>query len=82
VDAARAFDVDAVGLSISPAVEPRAAARALEVLAATLPPGIALWLGGTGAPKIAASAPRGHVTLTWPEVDAALAELRERLRMA
>ena len=83
VSAAIAFDVDAVGISISPAAERRAAARALKLLVETLPSSIELWLGGAGAPGVAAaSAPSARITTTWPEVDTALAGLRARLRNA
>jgi len=82
VSAARAFDVDAVGISISPAADRRAAARAVKTLAETLPSRTELWLGGAGAPGVSASAPSAQVTSTWPEVDKALAGLRARLRSA
>ncbi len=83
VSAAVAFDVDAVGISISPAAERRAAARAVKLLAETLPPGTELWLGGAGAAAVAAGAPGSpQLTTTWAEVDLALAHLRARLRSA
>ena len=80
VAAAMAFGVDAVGISISPAAERRAAARAVKVLAETLPPRTELWLGGAGAPAVAAGAPSARITSSWAEVDAALAGLRASLR--
>lgn len=80
--AALAFDVDAVGISISPAAERRAVARAVKLLAAALPPRTELWLGGAGAPPAASAAPEARITSTWLEVDRALAALRERLRNA
>ena len=82
VEAARAFDVDAVGLSISLAADKRAAARSLEVLAETLPSRTELWLGGAGAPSVASAAPAAHVTPSWSDLDSALAGLRMRLRNA
>ncbi len=82
VAAATAFDVDAVGISISPAAERRGAARAVKLLAATLPPRTELWLGGAGAPGVAAGAPSARITSSWSEVDTALAGLRARLRNA
>ena len=82
VAAATAFDVDAVGISISPAAERRGAARAVKVLAETLPPRTELWLGGAGAPGVAAGAPSARITSTWSEVDTALTGLRTRLRKA
>jgi methanogenic corrinoid protein MtbC1 len=78
--AAAAFDVDAVGISISPAADRRAAIRAVKLLADTLPPRTELWLGGAGASDVAAVAPSAHVTPSWSEVDKALAGLRARLR--
>lgn len=80
--AAKAFDVDAVGLSISPAVDRRAASRALTRLAAALPSRTELWLGGTGASLVAEAAPSARVVLAWTELDLALSELRARLRSA
>jgi MerR family transcriptional regulator, light-induced transcriptional regulator len=80
--AAKAFDVDAVGVSISPAADRRAASRALKQLSETLPSRTELWLGGTGAALVAEAAPSALVMLTWTEVDNALSELRGRLRSA
>jgi len=82
VEAVRAFDVDAVGLSISLAADKRAAARSLKVLAETLPSPTELWLGGAGAPSVASVAPAARVTPSWADVDSALAALRARLRNA
>ena len=78
--AAAAFDVDAVGISISPAADKRAAIRAVKQLAETLPARTELWLGGAGAPDVAAIAPSARLTPSWSEVDKALAGLRARLR--
>jgi methylmalonyl-CoA mutase cobalamin-binding subunit len=78
VEAARALDVDAVGLSISPVAERRATARAVKLLAESLPSRIELWLGGGGAKHVAAAAPEARMIATWPELDAALAAWRAR----
>lgn len=75
-DAARALDVDVVGLSISPAAERRAVSRAVKAVADALPSHVELWLGGGGARTSAASAPSARVVATWPELDAALASWR------
>jgi MerR family transcriptional regulator, light-induced transcriptional regulator len=80
--AAKAFDVDAVGVSISPAADRRSASRALKQLSVTLPSRTELWLGGTGAVLVSEAAPSARVLLTWSEIDGALAELRGRLRSA
>jgi DNA-binding transcriptional MerR regulator/methylmalonyl-CoA mutase cobalamin-binding subunit len=82
VSAARAFEVDAVGVSISPAADRRVASRAVKMLAESLPGTIDLWLGGAGAQGVAASAPSATLTSTWTEVDEALSDLRTRLRKA
>lgn len=81
-ESARAFEVDAVGLSISLAADKRAAARSLKALAEALPSSIELWLGGAGAPSVASVAPAARVTASWSDVDGALAALRTRLRNA
>ena len=75
-DAARALDVDAVGVSISPAAPLRATTLAVKSLVTLLPPGIELWLGGGGARAIAPRAPSARLVDTWAQVDAALAAIR------
>lgn len=76
VDAARAMSVDAIGISISPAAEGRAAARAAKWVFDHLPEGTELWIGGGGARPIAAAVPLARVVTTWAELDAAVAETR------
>jgi DNA-binding transcriptional MerR regulator/methylmalonyl-CoA mutase cobalamin-binding subunit len=78
-EAALALGVDAVGLSISPAADVRVAARAVYWLAAALPDGVELWLGGGGARAAAKTAPTARVIATWPELDHALTALRADL---
>ena len=75
-DAARALGVDAVGVSISPVAEKRAASRAVKAIAEALPPRTELWLGGGGARMVEAAAPSARIVATWPELDAALAAWR------
>lgn len=75
-DAARALDVDVVGVSISPAAPGRATTLAVKSLVALLPPGIELWLGGGGARAIAPHAPSARLIDTWRDLDAALAAIR------
>lgn len=77
-EAARALDVDVVGLSISPIAEARVAGRLVHALTEALPPRTELWLGGGGARAVAAAAPSARLIATWPEVDAALASWRAR----
>ena len=79
VTAARALGVDVVGLSISPAAEGRATARAVKAVLEALPESIELWLGGAGARAMEAVAPTARVVSTWSELDAALAAWRARL---
>ncbi len=76
VEAARALSADAIGISISPAAEGRAAARAAKWVFDHLPEGTELWLGGGGARPVAAAVPLARVVTTWPELDAAVAETR------
>jgi hypothetical protein len=80
VAAARALGVDAVGLSISPAAEGRAAARAVKAVHKALPENVELWLGGAGARAMGAAAPSARLVSTWPDLDAALTALRARVR--
>jgi len=80
VSAARALGVDAVGLSISPAAERRAAARDVKAVAEALPGNVELWLGGAGARAMGSAAPSARLVSTWPELDAALTAVRARLR--
>lgn len=80
ISAARALDVDAVGISISPAAETRAAARAVKTLAEGLPARTELWLGGAGAKGVVNAAPSARLVATWPDLDAALAAHRRAPR--
>lgn len=75
-EAARALGVDAVGVSISPVAEKRAASRAVKAIAEALPARIELWLGGGGARMVVAAAPSARIIATWPELDEALAAWR------
>ena len=78
-EAARALDVDAVGLSISPIAPARATMLAVKSLLALMPRRVELWLGGGGARAIAPSAPSARLVDTWPALDSALAAIRGEL---
>jgi DNA-binding transcriptional MerR regulator/methylmalonyl-CoA mutase cobalamin-binding subunit len=78
-DAARALDVDAVGVSISPAAPGRATTLAVKSLLALMPKRVELWLGGAGARAIAPNAPSARLVDTWPALDSALAAIRGEL---
>lgn len=78
VDAAHAFGVDAIGLSISPAAEGRAAARGAKWVFDHLPSGMELWLGGGGARPVSAFVPDARIVTTWAQIDDALTEIRRR----
>ena len=78
VEAARASNVDVVGLTVTPAAERRAAARGIAAVAEGLPDGTELWLGGAGARAVSSAAATARVVATWPELDAALHAVRER----
>jgi len=54
--AARELEAAAVGVPVSAAAAPRATGAALRQLAAALPPGIRLWVGGGGARRLAVPA--------------------------
>ncbi len=79
-EAARAFAVDVVGISISPAADGAAAAIALAAIAKALPARTELWLGGGGARPVAIAAPTARLFVTWPDIDAALAAWRAGAR--
>lgn len=79
VEAARAFGVDAIGLSISPAAETRAAARGAKWIFDHLPAGMELWIGGGGAGPVAASVPEARVVSSWAQIDDAVTEIRKLL---
>jgi methylmalonyl-CoA mutase cobalamin-binding subunit len=77
-DAARAMAVDVVGLSISPAADGDLASRAVKAVVAALPSRVELWLGGAGAPIVAAAAPGARLVRTWQDLDTALSAFRSR----
>jgi methylmalonyl-CoA mutase cobalamin-binding subunit len=77
-DAAEAFDVDAVGLSISIAMPPRKAGAFLRHLARDLRPGTAIWVGGQGSVRLPATLPRVVHTAGFKEALAALDGLAGR----
>lgn len=78
VAAAIALRADVVGVTISAASNARSAARALEEVASTLPPEIALWVGGAGAPAVASAAPRAQLVTSIADLDRALETVRVR----
>jgi methanogenic corrinoid protein MtbC1 len=75
-DAARALDVDAVGISISPAAPGHATTLAVKSLLALMPKRVELWLGGGGARAVAPNAPSARLVDTWSALDGALAAIR------
>jgi len=76
--AARVFNADAVGISVSSAAPASAVREHLEVLAGRLDKSVTLWLGGKGALRLDAL-PAGIVCLHhWDELDDALTGLRSR----
>ena len=75
-EAARALDVDAVGVSISPAAPRRSTMHEVRKLLSLLPADVELWLGGAGARFVVDSAPTARLVDTWSDLDAALTSLR------
>jgi methanogenic corrinoid protein MtbC1 len=75
-DAARALDVDAVGVSISPVAPVRVTTLAVKSLLSLMPKRVELWLGGGGARAVAPNAPSARLVDTWSALDGALAAIR------
>ncbi len=72
VDAAKASEADAVGISISVHADARAASEAVSVIRQALPRKIPLWVGGKGARRLAnIKDPRVTITHDWADVDKA-----------
>lgn len=76
IAAAEAFSADAVGISISPTADVRAAQKGVRAITRALPPGVPLWIGGGGASRIDAESAR--IIGSWVELDAALADVRRQ----
>jgi DNA-binding transcriptional MerR regulator/methylmalonyl-CoA mutase cobalamin-binding subunit len=76
--AAIGLSAKVVGVSVSEAAEiPLTEAHLRRVLSA-LPSGMELWVGGKQARKLGLKDARLHRVVTWPELDRAVARLRER----
>jgi DNA-binding transcriptional MerR regulator/methylmalonyl-CoA mutase cobalamin-binding subunit len=70
VEAALGLRADVVGISVSTAAEPRAAAAALRSLLGKLPSHVELWLGGRAGAGLTLDDVRVRRAVTWAEVDA------------
>ena len=52
VEATQMFDADIVGLTVTPASDRAEARRAIQTIVRSLPSGVPLWVGGSGAPAL------------------------------
>jgi DNA-binding transcriptional MerR regulator/methylmalonyl-CoA mutase cobalamin-binding subunit len=73
--AARAFRVDVVGVSISPAASVADTRQALHMLERRLPRDLPLWVGGAGAPKFVKPG-RARLAQSWSDIDKLLVATR------
>jgi len=77
VRAARAQQVDAVGVSISANADAPASAGYLSWIAGELPQATELWVGGAGARKAAVDAPKVQRIASWHHLEQNVARLRD-----
>jgi DNA-binding transcriptional MerR regulator len=82
VEAALALGADVVGLSLSGAADMDTCRSQVSNILAALPPHVEVWLGGLRAGKLALEHERLRYTVTWADLDAALAAWQARRRQA
>jgi methylmalonyl-CoA mutase cobalamin-binding subunit len=75
VVAARAHQVDAVGLLVSRASEPKAAVKHLRWMVGELPRRVVVWVGGGGGPELPLRDPSVRLAPTWRSLDQAIRAL-------
>jgi methylmalonyl-CoA mutase cobalamin-binding subunit len=78
LEAALALRADVVGLSLSGASDMDACRRELGSILAALPADVEVWLGGRRAQKLQLEHARLKYTISWADLDAALAAWRAR----
>jgi DNA-binding transcriptional MerR regulator/methylmalonyl-CoA mutase cobalamin-binding subunit len=77
LQAAKALEAAAVGLSVSVFADPQATAREIAALRGGLPAELALWVGGTGSTTLKDLPPGVETVPTLDDLDSALARLPE-----
>lgn len=82
VVAARAHKVDAVGLLVSRASEPKATVKHIRWMLGELPRRVAIWIGGGGGPDLPLRDPSVRVTSTWQMLDQAIGALPSQTALA
>ena len=75
LQAAKALEAAAVGLSVSVFADPQATAREIAALRGGLPAELALWVGGTGSTTLKDLPPGVETVPTLDDLDSALARL-------
>ena len=78
--AARALDVGAVGVALTPPLNVAQKRNELRVLSRGLPKSVGLWVGGSGVVELGRLPARAEALLSWAAVDSALARARARAR--
>jgi len=79
VQAAKALDASAVGLSVSIFAEPKETAREIAAVRERLPNGTGLWIGGAGSTTLGNILPDGvKITSTLDDLDRVLTRLPEQ----
>ena len=78
VQAAKALDASAVGLSVSIFAEPEETAREITALRERLPAGIDLWIGGAGSTTLGNMPDGVKITSTLDDLDRVLTRLPEQ----
>jgi methylmalonyl-CoA mutase cobalamin-binding subunit len=76
-EAARALNADVVGVSVSAASDLPLTEIQLRRVLSALPEQVEVWVGGKSARKLGLRDERLHQVVTWQDLDAALARLRE-----
>ena len=76
VSAASALGVAAVGISVVVPPDPAKTARHLRAIAAEVPRGVRVWVGGMGAPSLGLKTDAIAIVQTWADLDAVIADLR------
>ena len=78
--AARALDVDAVGIGLTPPLNVAQKRSELQVLARGLPKSVGLWVGGSGVAALGRLPAGTDAVLSWAAVDSAIARARASTR--
>jgi len=80
VEATRMFDADIVGITVTPASDRAETRRAIRTLVRSLPSGVPLWVGGSGAPALELEPDTALALTSWQALDEALAAWRRTAR--